>query len=99
MVKSFISFLIGFVVCLISVNLIGVPQDYLLALDHQAHEDAILQLETHLDSCEDAWQADVAECHMECQEAVDTLIMVIKLAGVEKYPEYEFYDFEEVTIR
>jgi hypothetical protein len=37
------------------------------------YENLVVQLETDLDSCEDAWQADLAECEFEKQEAIMNL--------------------------
>jgi hypothetical protein len=43
-------------------------QTYELAVDHEQHEKTILKLETDLDSCEDAWHTDLAECRLELDE-------------------------------
>lgn len=49
-----------------------VPHEQWLALDHAKHEtdlenceENVAQLDAQIDSCEDAWQSDLAECEME----------------------------------
>lgn len=41
--------------------------DEYLASDHSKHERAIAELENMLYACEDAWQADMAECQMNSE--------------------------------
>jgi hypothetical protein len=70
--KVLIGVLIGY---FIGVTVVS-NQFYEMAVDHERHENAILELETHLDSCEDAWQADLAVCQIELDECNGHLEMM-----------------------
>jgi hypothetical protein len=46
-----------------------------LAMDHARHETSIEncerqveELDAHVNACEDAWQSDLSECHLEFEE-------------------------------
>ena len=69
----FVLIIVGFIAGALFTHCVEYVEDLALAMDHEHHENVIIQLETDLDSCEDAWHTDVTECNMECDEKLEEL--------------------------